>query len=175
MTLMTIKHGAALLAIIALLPAPLAAQATAPAPAPAARSTSGQVVDSAGRIAQQPLRDLNIVRDGIPPEIEAIMAEPYSLKGLRGCPDYAAEIKRLTAVLGPDVDSPEARAAAETSTEFVLGTAESVVGSLIPGMGIIRRVSGAQAAQKRAQAAVLAGQLRRAFIKGRANGRGCRA
>jgi hypothetical protein len=103
------------------------------------------------------------------------MAEPYSLKGLNGCADYAAAIKRLTAVLGPDVDSPEARAASGTSTEFVLGAAESVVSGLIPGMGIIRRVSGAAAAQRRAEAAVLAGQLRRAFLKGRASGRGCRA
>lgn len=157
--------------LAALLSGSIAAQT---ANAPASTSTTGQVLDSAGRMAQQPLRDLNIVRDGIPPEIEAIMAEPYSLKGLRGCPDYAREIARLTAVLGPDVDSPEAKASGQTSTEFVLGTAESVVSGLIPGMGIIRRVSGAQAAQKRAQAAVLAGQLRRAFLKGRASGRNCR-
>lgn len=162
--------------LASLLSASIAAQtANPPAAAPAGTSTTDQVLDSAGRMVQQPLRDLNLVRDGIPPEIEAIMAEPYSLKGLRGCPDYAREIARLTAVLGPDVDSPEARASSQTSTEFVLGTAESVVGSLIPGMGIIRRVSGAQAAQKRAQAAVLAGQLRRAFLKGRASGRNCRA
>lgn len=172
MTFKLTRAAAALLAAVLVVPLPVAAQTAGTAPA--ARNTSEQVIDSAGRMAQQPLRDLNIVRDGIPPEIEAIMAEPYSLKGLRGCPDYAAEIKRLTKVLGPDVDSPEAKASAGTSTEFVLGTAESVVGSLIPGMGIVRRVSGAQAAQKRAQAAVLAGQLRRAFIKGRASGRGCR-
>lgn len=149
--------------------APVAAQ-----PDAAERSTSGQVVDSAGRIATAPLRDLNIVRDGIPPELEAIMAEPYSLKGLRGCADYAREIAALTSVLGPDVDSAEARAAKETPTEFMLGATESIVGSLIPGMGIVRRVSGARAAEQRAQAAVLAGQLRRGFLKGRAGGRGCR-
>jgi hypothetical protein len=146
---------------------PVAAQQTTP-------DTGTQVLDSAGRMVQQPLRDLNIVRDGIPPELEAIMAEPYSLKGLRGCADYRNEINRLTKVLGPDVDSAEARASSETSTEFVLGAAESVVGGLIPGMGIVRRLSGAQAAQRRAQAAVLAGQLRRGFLKGRAGAKNCR-
>lgn len=145
-----------------------------PTAAQETRSTTGQLVDSAGRMVTAPLRDLNLVREGIPPEIEAIMDAPYSLKGLRGCADYAREIRTLTDVLGPDVNSREAQAAKGTSTEFVLGTAESVVGSLIPGMGIVRRVSGAQAAQKRAQAAVLAGQLRRAFLTGRAGGLRCR-
>lgn len=151
----------------------LALPAAAQQPAPP-RSTASQAADSAGRMAMQPLRDLNLVRDGIPPELEAMMDNPYSLKGLRGCPDYAREIGRITAMIGPDVDSPQARAAPGTSTEFVLGTAESVVGGLIPGMGIVRRVSGADAARQRAQAATLAGSLRRAFLKGRASGRGCR-
>ena len=149
---------------------PVAAQPAAPAD----RSTPGQVLDSAGRIVTSPLRDLNIVRDGVPPALEKIMADPYSLKGLRNCADYAREIRKLTEVLGPDVDSPEARAAKETPTEFVLGATESVVGSLIPGRGIVRRVSGAHTTQQQAQAAVFAGQLRRGFLKGRAGGRGCR-
>ena len=156
-------------AIVAIVASPLGAQQTAPP-----RSTAAQAADSAGRMATQPLRDLNIVRDGIPPELAAVMDDPYSLKGLGGCPDYAREIARMTAILGPDVDSPQARAAKGTSTEFVLGTAESVVGGLIPGMGIVRRVSGAEAARKQAQAATLAGSLRRAFLKGRASGKGCR-
>lgn len=174
------RHGSAVLLAALLGATPLIAQAPpnpAPPPGQAAappRSTTGQAMDSAGRMATQPLRDLNIVRDGIPPEIEAIMAAPYALTGLRGCADYRAEVARLTAVLGPDVDSVEARAASGTPAEFVFGTAETVVGSLIPGMGIVRRISGADAARQRAQAAILAGSLRRAFIKGRAGAKGCR-
>ncbi len=140
----------------------------------APRSTTGQVRDSAGRIVQQPLRDLNVVRDTIPPELASVMAEPYSLAGLRTCAHYQAEIARLTAVLGPDVNSAQAAAASGTPADYALGAAEAVAGSLIPGTGIIRRVSGAEAAQRQARAAVLAGQLRRAFLTGRASGRGCR-
>jgi hypothetical protein len=155
--------------------APLHAQASQAAPATAAPpSTASQAVDSAGRVVTQPLRDLNLVREGISPEIEKIMAAPYDLTGLRGCADYRAEIERLTAVLGPDVDSAEARASAMSSTEFVMGAAESAAISLIPGRGLVRRLSGADAERQRAQAAILAGQLRRAFIKGRASGRNCR-
>lgn len=142
--------------------------------AAAQESTTQQVRDSAGRIVTAPLRDLNVKQDPIPPLLLAVMDAPYSLAGLNGCAQYKAEIGRLTAVLGPDVDSPEASSSSATATEFVLGTAESVAGSLIPGAGLIRRFSGADAARRHAQAAVLAGQLRRAFLKGRASGRNCR-
>jgi hypothetical protein len=163
------KHQQALLvALVIGIAFPAAAQTPPPA------STASQAAGSAERMAMQPLRDLNIVRDGVPPELTAIMEEPYSLKGLRGCADYKREIARMTTLVGPDVDSPEARAASGTSTEFVLGTAESVVASLVPGRGIIRRVSGAADAEKQAKAAALAGSLRRAFLKGRASGLNCK-
>ena len=161
------------LRLAALLAMGAAAGAMAQEAAPS-RSTAGQVRDSAGRIVTQPLRDLNVVRDTIPPELASVMAEPYSLAGVRTCADYKAEIGRLTAVLGPDVNSAQAAAASGTPADYALGAAESVAGSLVPGMGIVRRVSGADAAQRQAQAAVLAGQLRRAFLTGRASGRGCR-
>jgi len=158
----------ALVAALAVLTVPATAQ-TPP------RSTVEQAADSAGRVAAQPLRDLNVTREGIPPEIEAIMEDPYSLKGLNGCADYRAAIDRITKVIGPDVDSREARAASGTSAEFMIGAAESAVLGLIPGRGIVRQVSGASAAEKRARAATLAGSLRRAFLKGRMSGLNCKA
>lgn len=136
--------------------------------------TATQAAGSAGRMAKQPLRDLNIIRDGVPAELTAIIDAPYSLAGLRDCADYSREIGLMTKLVGPDVDSAEARAAAGTSTEFVLGTAESVVAGLVPGRGIIRRVSGAAEAEQQARAAALAGSLRRASLKGRAGGMNCR-
>jgi hypothetical protein len=157
----------ALVAAIASLAVPATAQ-TSP------RSTAEQAADSASRVATQPLRDLNISGGGISPELEAIMKEPYSLKGLSGCADYQREIARITKLIGPDVDSPEARAASVSSTEFVLGAAESAATSLIPGRSIIRQLSGATAAEKRARAATLAASLRRAFLKGRASGLNCK-
>lgn len=158
----------ALVAALVVLAAPAAGQ-TPP------RSTVEQAADSAGRVAAQPLRDLNVTREGIPPEIEAIMEDPYSLKGLKGCADYRAAIDRITKVIGPDVDSKEAREASGTSAEFMIGAAESAVLGLIPGRGLIRQVSGASAAEKRARAATLAGSLRRAFLKGRMSGLNCKA
>jgi hypothetical protein len=158
------------LALVAAI-ASFAVPATAQTPP---RSTVEQAADSASRVATQPLRDLNISGGGISPELEAIMKEPYSLKGLRGCADYQREIARITKLIGPDVDSPEARAASVSSTEFVLGAAESAATSLIPGRSIIRQLSGATAAEKRARAAAIAASLRRAFLKGRMSGLNCK-
>ncbi len=144
-------------------------------PPPAKTSDIDKVGDTAEAIVEAPLKDLNIMKPRIPPELQAIEARPYALDGLRTCKQFSAAVHKLTKVLGPDVDSPEAqRSTDETPTEFVLSGAQSVAGGLIPGGGLIRKISGAEKAQKRAAAAVLAGSLRRAYLKGTAHARGCR-
>lgn len=138
------------------------------------RSGIDKVGDTAERVAEQPLRDLNLMKAKIPPELAAISAEPYSLAGVRTCAQLAAAIGTMNRVLGADVDSAAARNAKETPAEFALGAGASVAGSFIPGGGLIRKISGAEAQQKRAAAAVLSGQVRRAYLKGTARAKGCR-
>ena len=133
-----------------------------------------KVGDSAERMAEKPLKDLNLTQDKIPPELLAIMNKPYDMTGMTSCAQYKAAVGRLTNVLGPDVDSPKVTGKKESAAEVMLGGAESVVGGLIPGTGLIRKLSGAEAAQNKAKAAVLAGSLRRAYIKGVAKGKGCK-
>jgi hypothetical protein len=145
-----------------------------PAPEKPKEEAIDKVGDSAERMATKPLKDLNLMKDEIPPEIQAIMNRPYDISKLKTCADKKNAVRRLTEVLGPDVDSPQAQKKGENPAEFALGAAESVVGGLIPGMGIIRKISGAEAAEKKAKAAVLAGQLRRAYIKGTARAQGCK-
>lgn len=159
----------------ALLAAPAFAQPTPP-PAPKEdRSDIEKVGDTVGGIAEKPLKDLNIIKVDVDPYLEPLMADPYSLRGLRSCKDYKAAVTRLTSVLGPDVDSAEARAEKDESpAEFALAAGASVAGGLIPGSGLIRKISGADARQKYANAAVYAGAVRRAYIKGVARGKGCK-
>lgn len=145
-----------------------------PAPEPPKEEAIDKIGNAAERMATKPLKDLNLMKDKIPPEIQAIMDRPYDISKLKTCADKKIAVKRLTEVLGPDVDSVQARKKGENPAEFALGAAESVVGGLIPGMGIIRKISGAEAAERRAKAAVLAGQLRRAYIKGAAQAKGCK-
>lgn len=147
-----------------------------PTPPPAEdKSDLDKVGDTMSGVAQKPLKDLNIIKPEVDPYLEPLMKNPYAIKGLRTCKDYKATIARLDSILGPDVDSAAAQNQTKQSpAEFALETGASVAGSLIPLSGLIRKISGADARQKYANAAVYAGGLRRAYIKGLAKGRGCR-
>jgi hypothetical protein len=139
------------------------------------RSDMDKVGDTVEDIAQKPLKDLNIIKVDVDPYLEPLMNDPYSLKGLKSCKDYKAAIGRLTSVLGPDVDSAQAKAdPKESPAEFALGAGASVAGGLIPASGLIRKISGAEARQKYANAAVYAGSVRRSYIKGVAKGKNCK-
>jgi|APFEC2959095136_1045048.scaffolds.fasta_scaffold00316_14 hypothetical protein len=133
-----------------------------------------KIGDTVENIGAKPLKDLNIIQAKVDPEIERIMEEPYSLRGIRTCAQYRVAIAQLTSILGPDVDSPAFKKKAKTPAEQALSLGESAAGSLIPFSGIIRRLSGAEAKQKYAQAAVYAGSVRRAYLKGTARAKRCK-
>jgi len=131
---------------------------------------------SVGNVASKPLRDMNIVKKDIPAELEAMMEEPYSMTGIKTCKGILSEVKRINGLLGPDVDSPQVKAGdgGQTSSEVVFGASEALVGSLIPFSGVIRVISGAAKRERYAQAAVFAGSVRRAYLKGMGRTRGCK-
>lgn len=135
-----------------------------------------RALDTMENIATKPLKDMNIMKKKIPPELEAMMAAPYSLKGIRYCRHYVAEVKKIDEMLGPDVDSPEALAEKkkQTPAEFAFGATEAIAGSLIPFTGVIRFISGAQKRERYAQSAVYAGTVRRSFLKGMGRAKGCK-
>jgi hypothetical protein len=157
-----------ILALGLVLATPAMAQETKP------KSDLDKVGDSAERMATKPLKDLNLMKEEIPAEIQKILDKPYDISKLKTCAQLKGAVRNLTEVLGPDIDSVQATKKGQDPGEFMLGAAESVVGGLIPGMGLIRKISGAEAAERRAKAAVLAGSLRRAYIKGYAKARNCK-
>lgn len=161
---------AALIAPCALLLAPVAAGAqTAPAPAPApARPITDQRVTAVDVVAT-PVGDLNLRKGKIPALLEAAIADPYDLDGLKTCAQISAAIVQLDSVLGLDRDIPQDRA-----EKLSVGrVAQSAVGSFIPFRGIIREVSGANSHQRKVNDAVEAGIARRSFLKGYGQARGC--
>jgi len=120
--------------------------------------------------ATSPLSDLNLKKDAVPPLLMAAQNQPYSLVGLRTCPQIAAAVGELDAVLGADIDLP-----AETRDRFTAGrVAQAAVGAFIPFRGLIREVSGANESDRKMQAAIMAGLARRGFLKGQGQARGCR-
>lgn len=157
------------IAMLLLAAAPLAAQ-QAQEPE---RSDVDKVLDGAGNAVERPLKDLGIVKIKAPSDLVAIMERPYDLGNRRSCSALKAEIDRMTGLLGPDVDAVKSDKDS-TATEKVVGSMEGLTGGLIPGQGIIREVTGANAAAKRRAAAILAGNLRRAYAKGTARAKGCK-
>lgn len=126
---------------------------------------------NAERVAETPLRDLNLKKDGIPEPLQAAARDPYASAGLTTCAAVAAAVRELDALLGADFDTAEARRRGVTPGKV----AESVVGSFIPFRGLIREASGAASAERQLQIAIFAGATRRGFLKGLGVQRGCAA
>lgn len=120
--------------------------------------------NSVGRAATQPLRDTRIKQDKIPEILQLAASAPYSSVNTRSCASIAREVQQLTAVLGPDVDAPAAKKG--ESSAVAAAAARAAVNTLIPGLGLVRVITGADKAQRRAEAAVYAGSVRRGYLKG---------
>ena len=148
------------------LPAAASGQTTA-APAPARAMNDGKV--TAVDVLATPAGDLNLRKGKIPALLDAAVANPYNLAGLRTCAQLSAAVTDLDAILGPDRDIP-----ADRAEKLSVGrVAQSAVGSFIPFRGIIREVSGANGHQRKVEDAVEAGTARRSFLKGYGQARGC--
>lgn len=134
---------------------------------------AGQFGRGFGTAATAPLDDLNLRRQEIPTVLLQAEANPYDLRNLNQCRPIAAEIARLDDALGPDMDeppSPDGRfmseRAAEAASRAALDAVRDTTTDFIPGRSWIRRLSGAEAHSRHVQAAIQAGRMRRAFLKG---------
>ncbi len=148
------------------LSAVLAAAVAAPLAAQQEERTTASILES-------PLSDVNLKKKHIPPVLIAAQAQPYSTAGMTDCGKIGAAVKELDAVLGRDVDVP-VTTKPNGRHDLAMDAGQDVVNSLIPGRFIIRRISGAEAAQRKAVAAVFAGSVRRGFLKGWGLSKGCK-
>lgn len=145
----------------------LSACATVPA-------STGERASRLGTAAAQPLRDLNLAREDPAPALAAASRSPYAPPVPADCPTINLEIGVLTAALGPDLDDQ----AFDTqgpgmAQELVEGAIRDLVG--LPYRGVVRRITGADARDRIARKAVLAGYVRRAWLRGLAANLGCPA
>lgn len=121
-------------------------------------------------VALTPLSDLNLKKGEIPQLLIDAETDPYHLRGMTRCPQIAAAIGELDAVLGDDLDVAQAKGGSISAGR----AAQEAIGSFIPFRGLIREVSGANSQQRKIQNAIVAGTARRAFLKGVGQQRGCR-
>ncbi|QZH74951.1 MAG: hypothetical protein JY451_15120 [Erythrobacter sp.] len=119
--------------------------------------------------AMTPLTDLNLARDPIPAVLIAARSDPYANRGMADCAAILSGIGDLDAVLGDDYDTRVARERRLTPG----GVAQRAVGMFIPFRGIIRELSGANNHEFEFREAIVAGQMRRAYLKGLGEARGC--
>jgi hypothetical protein len=155
--------------LVAWIAAVLLAACTSPPGAKPPASTAG----AAEQAVATPLHDLHLVRADIPPLLQAAALAPYAMPSDSGCAALAADVQALDAVLGADLDvkaPPSDPGLIERgATDALRSAAEGVV----PFRGWVRKLSGAQRYERNVAAAIAAGTVRRAFLKGLAQAGGC--
>jgi hypothetical protein len=129
------------------------------------------------KAAMQPLEDVGLKRERIPPTLKAIEF-PYDAGAAPTCDSLAQEILALDQVLGDDVDVALAdpswrRKGVEAANDALVNALESTSTSVIPMRGVVRRLTGASYRERQMTAAIQAGRLKRAFLKGMGQAKGC--
>jgi hypothetical protein len=120
-----------------------------------------------------PFHDVNVVRTKIPDTLLDAIDAPYARPRPMTCPEIAAEVAPLDDALGPDLDKP---ATADNPSLLQRGgtlghntaadAMRSTVEGLIPYRAWVRKLSGAEQHDRLVEAAIAAGAVRRAYLKG---------
>jgi hypothetical protein len=153
---------------------------TPPPPAPASqkpmRTTEEIKRESVVGAATSPLRDLNVVRTKIPEVLLMAMVDPYARppRNYR-CQQLIDLVRPLDQVLGPDIDliKIEDEDMMERGRETALAAAADFASDAIPFRGWVRKLSGAERHDRLVRDAITAGAVRRAYLKGLGEARGC--
>lgn len=122
-----------------------------------------------------PLRDVNILRTQIPPILLEAEAHPYRRPEPTTCATLAAAIKPLNEALGADLDE-DAKDEDDLLTRgqsTAFGAVAGLTQDVIPFRGWVRKLTGADQHDKLVQSAIVAGGVRRAYLKGLGEARGC--
>ncbi|HWA61863.1 MAG TPA: hypothetical protein VG939_10840 [Caulobacteraceae bacterium] len=147
-----------------------------PPPAGQLQTPESQSRSTVGDAASSPMHDLNVMRTKIPPILLQTMADPYARVTPATCSNLSARIAELTDALGDDLDVPPT--AEENNRERTAGLGREAIRagaeSLIPFRGFVRKLSGADQHDKLVLDAITAGNVRRAYLKGLGEARGCR-
>jgi hypothetical protein len=127
-----------------------------------------------------PLTDLNLVNAPVPEALVAAQRAPYAMPANSDCKALASEIKTLDEVLGADLDAPQSEAnrsllerGSDLTSAAAVGALQRTAEGVIPLRGWVRKLSGAEQYSTRVAAAITAGGIRRAFLKGMHASKGC--
>ena len=148
---------------------------------PAAVQTTDQINrGSVTGAVSAPMRDLNLLRSKIPPVLLDALDDPYKRPKPATCTELIALMRSLNEALGADIDepsTPDDRAliskGRDAAGDTALGLVASAAQDLIPLRGWVRKLSGAERHDKLVRAAITAGGIRRGYLKGLGEAKGC--
>jgi hypothetical protein len=129
--------------------------------------------------ATTPLNDLNLVKVDIPPVLVAAQQGPYLPPLKQTCEEIINQVSELDAVLGADVDVPGkpkpglVERGAKAAGNAAVGAFRGVAEGIVPYRSWVRKLTGAERYSKEVAAAISAGTVRRAFLKGIGYANGC--
>ncbi len=130
--------------------------------------------------ATTPLSDLNIMRDEIPEVLQNALKQPYLPPTDATCSVVVTEVHQLDAVLGADLDAPASDDSPslldrgeDMAENTAIGAIQRTAEGLVPFRSWVRKLSGAERHSRKFAAAITAGSIRRAFLKGFAVSHGC--
>jgi hypothetical protein len=154
-------------------PAPDVAESVPPAVASGPAQTHGVSQERVTGAATAPLNDLNLIRSKIPEVLVAASKSPYAVPATRSCEALLAEVGELDAALGADLDTPPSadkpsllERGGDMAGDAAIGALRRTTESLIPFRGWVRKLTGAERHSKAVAAAITAGGIRRAYLKG---------
>lgn len=158
------------------------AAASASQAASAASSPAGSMSNRVGDAVITPLTDLNLTRTAIPEALKQAVMAPYALPADLSCINLMSQVQALDAALGADLDTPPSannpslleRGIGEVGNAGVSALRSTAEG-VLPFRGWIRKLTGAERHSRRVAAAITAGSIRRAFLKGLGQSRSCGA
>ena len=171
---------------------PQADEAAAPTSAAAPTGTASEQASEASRAKKTetefadalvaPLADLNLVRTPIPPVLQAAQQAPYAQPADDSCTGLRQEVTDLNRVLGADLDIPVSAGqpsllerGSDLATHAVINAVRDSTTGVLPFRSWIRRLTGAEKHARAVIAAISAGAVRRAYLKGLGQAQGCPA
>jgi hypothetical protein len=125
-----------------------------------------------GDAAAAPLHDVNLIQTKIPAVLLDAADAPYARPSPLTCRTVRAELEPLEAALPPDLDLPKpppqsrVKRGETMAGDAAIDSLKVAAEGVIPMRGWVRMLSGAKRHDKLVRAAVLAGQVRRAYLKG---------
>jgi hypothetical protein len=160
--------------------------ASGPTQSPPAPITSsdkaGAAENAVGQAVTTPLSDLNLVQAPIPAVLKEAHKSPYAHPADTSCEQLARQVQALDEVLGTDLDAPPTASnpglverGTKEAGNAAAGALKSAAEGIVPFRGWVRKLSGAERYSKEVAAAIAAGTVRRAYLKGLGEARGCAA